>query len=70
MIGSVSNEVVPPAIYMPQREPYNPGGYEFKTTKEPSDFVVWTYVYDVSGLQNVALRYRVDYDGAVDYANP
>ncbi|MBN2448510.1 MAG: hypothetical protein JXO22_17415 [Phycisphaerae bacterium] len=52
-----------PTIFLPQREPYNPGGDEWGTT-QPSDFEVWTYVYDVSGLTSVELRWRVDADGA------
>jgi hypothetical protein len=53
-----------PTIYLPQREPYNPG-----LAPEPSDFEVWTFVYDVSGLQQVELRWRVDADGVRDGAN-
>jgi len=29
----------------------------------PSDFWVWTFVYDVSGLARVELKYRIDADG-------
>ncbi len=54
---------VAPTIFVPQREPYNPGGFEWGATPEPSDFEVWTYVYDVSGLTSVTLRWRVDQDG-------
>ena len=53
-----------PTIFLPQREPYNPGGIEFGATPMPSDFEVWTYVYDAGGEQNVTLRWRVDNDGA------
>jgi len=56
-------DLTPPTILAPQRDPYNPGGYEWGTTPEPSDFTVWTYVYDVSGLASVTLRWRVDLDG-------
>jgi hypothetical protein len=55
---------VPPTIYLPQREPYNPG-----VGTAPSDFQVWTLAYDVSGLQSVTLRYRIDADGVRDAAN-
>jgi hypothetical protein len=48
---------VPPTIYLPQREPYNPGGNEWEIV-QPSDFEIWTYVYDISGLQSVKLYYR------------
>jgi hypothetical protein len=54
---------VPPTVFLPQREPYNPGGFEWNSTPEPSDFEVWTYVYDVSGVVSVALKWRVDADG-------
>jgi len=56
------NDQTPPSIYHPQREPYNPGGIEWVATL-PSDFTVWTYVFDVSGLSSVKLKYRTDYDG-------
>jgi hypothetical protein len=57
-------DTVAPTIYLPQREPYNPG-----LGAAPSDLVVWTYVYDVSGLDQVRLHYRVDADGVRDAAN-
>ena len=56
-------DTVAPTVFVPQRDPYNPGGYEWNTTPEPSDFQVWTYAYDVSGLTSVALKWRVDNDG-------
>jgi len=52
-----------PTIFVPQRDPYNPGGYEWAATPEASDFSVWTYVYDVSGLTGVTLKWRIDVDG-------
>ncbi len=51
-----------PSIYHPQREPYNPGSTEWGVVKS-SDFTVWSYVYDLSGLKSVKLKYRVDKDG-------
>lgn len=51
-----------PSIYHPQREPYNPGATEWEVA-QPSDFTVWTYVYDVSGLKSVKVKYRIDKDG-------
>jgi hypothetical protein len=56
-------DTVPPTIFLPQRDPYNPGGYEWGSTPEPSDFSVWTYAYDVSGLTSVTLKWRADLDG-------
>lgn len=50
----------PPTIYPLQRDPYNPGGYEWSDKPMPSDFIVWTYVYDVSGLEKVELKWKVE----------
>ena len=58
-----------PSVFIPQRFPYNPGGYAFgpitgyKKTAMSSDFHVWTFAYDVSGLASVTLKYRLDADG-------
>ena len=52
-----------PTVFVPQREPYNPGGFEFGGTVEASDFEVWTLVDDLSGLASVSLKWRVDVDG-------
>ncbi len=62
-------ETVPPTIYAPQREPYNPGEIEWGATPMTSDLTVWTYAYDVSGLARVELFYRFDSDGRVDAQN-
>lgn len=59
---SAVNDQTPPTIYLPQREPYNPGGTEWNIA-QPSDFTVWTYVHDVTGVKSVTLRYRTDADG-------
>lgn len=56
------NETVGPTIFEPQREPYNPGGKEWMQ-QMPSNFKVWTYVYDVNGVSSVKLKYRTDLDG-------
>jgi hypothetical protein len=56
-------DTTPPTIFLPQREPYNPGGYEWAGTPEASDFEVWTYADDVNGLTSVRLYWRVDVDG-------
>ena len=53
----------PPSVFIPQRESYNPGGQEWGPGDEPSDFEIWTYAYDVSGLTDVVLKYRIDDDG-------
>ena len=56
------DDKTPPSIYHPQREPYNPGETEW-LTYQPSDFTVWTYIFDISGLTSVKLKYRTDKDG-------
>jgi len=59
----------PPSVLVPQRYPYNPGGigfgpdYGYQQHQNSSDFFVWTFAYDVAGLQNVILKFRVDEDG-------
>jgi len=58
-----------PTIFVPQREPYNPGGAEWGVA-QPSAFEVWSYAYDVSGLANVTLQYRLDADGALPVDSP
>jgi hypothetical protein len=64
------NDTVGPTIWTPQRWPYNPGGVNFgvetgyKQKVLGPDFTVWTFVYDVSGLSSVKLKWRVDNDGS------
>ena len=53
-----------PSMFPPQRDPYNPGGRMWnEASPASSDFDVWSYVYDVSGLSDVRLCYRTDNDG-------
>jgi len=65
----------PPTVFIPQRFPYNPGAVGFGPTTSytkvtyPSDFDVWTFAYDVSGLSSVTLKYRTDSDGKVTMEN-
>jgi hypothetical protein len=56
-----------PTVFLPQRHPWNPGAtnfgvqYGYKTTiATNTDFWVWTYAYDVSGISSVNLMYRVN----------
>ncbi len=56
-------DTTPPTVFLPQREPYNPGGFEWGSEPMPTNFEVWTFAYDVSGLQSVTLRWRIDDDG-------
>ncbi len=53
-----------PSIFPPQRTPYNPGGKMWnETSNAPSDFVVWSFIDDVSGVQSATLKWRRDLDG-------
>ena len=61
-VVSGGSDLTGPTLFVPQREPYNPGGTEWAIA-QPSDFEVWTYAYDVSGLASVTLKYRLDDDG-------
>ncbi len=64
-----------PTIWTPQRQPWNPGGvnfgpqYGYKQVINNGDFHVWTFVHDVSGVQSVTLKYRLDADGVRTLAN-
>ncbi len=60
-----SADQTPPTVFLPQRSPWNPGGtnfgvqYGYKTVvAQNSDFWIWTYAYDVSGITNVSLLLR------------
>jgi hypothetical protein len=62
-----SADTTPPTVFLPQRHPWNPGGtnfgvqYGYQTVVEPnSDFWIWTYAYDASGITNVSLFLRPD----------
>ena len=64
-----ADDNTPPSVFIPQRYPYNPGGtgfgptYGYQQHQNSSDFTVWTFAFDVSGLQDVVLKYRLDEDG-------
>jgi len=69
----------PPTIWLPQRLPWNPGGFGGGSlwgypggqgAPMDSTFHVWTFAYDVSGLTRVELRIREDLDGVNDTATP
>ncbi len=67
LAGNPAADTTPPTIFPPQRHPWNPGGtnfgvqYGYKVTvATDSDFWVWTYAYDVSGVTNVSLFVRND----------
>ena len=65
---SAASDAAPPTVFVPQRTPYNPGENQWGTV-QTKDVTVWTYAYDVSGLDSVRLYYRVDADGKVDADN-
>ena len=58
-----------PSVFIPQRWPYNPGEkgygapYAYKEFLNSADFTVYTFAYDVSGVQKSELKYRIDTDG-------
>lgn len=56
-VVNLGNDNIGPTIYLPQREPYNPGEKEW-TISMSSDFQVWSYVFDISDLKSVKLKYR------------
>ncbi|MHC4892278.1 MAG: hypothetical protein ACYTFV_02730 [Planctomycetota bacterium] len=66
---TASGDAVEPTVFVPQRFPYNPGEtnfgapYGYQSFVNDGGFVVWTFAYDVSGIANATLRYRIDDDG-------
>lgn len=69
VIGDGSLDATPPTIWIPQRHPWNPGStnfgpqYGYAQFLSNGDFWIWTFVYDVSDVTAVTLKYRVDADG-------
>jgi hypothetical protein len=63
-------DATPPSLFHPQRNAYNPGGLEWGPDPEPSDFEIWTFAYDVSGLASVTLKWRTDSDGFNPLSSP
>ncbi len=70
-------DVVAPTIWLPQRLPWNPGGFGGgalwgypggQGAAMSADFHVWTFVHDASGLARVDLMVREDADGSNDPA--
>lgn len=70
-VANTSADTVPPTIWIPQRYPYNPGSlnfgpaYNYVDTYNNGDFAIWTFVYDVSDVASVTLKYRIDEDGRI-----
>ena len=64
---NASADSTPPTVFIPQRHPWNPGGTNFGvqygytlTLETNTDFWIWTYAYDVSGITNATLFFRND----------
>lgn len=61
-------DAVGPTVFIPQRQPWNPGSlnfgpqYGYQQYNSNGDFWVWTFVYDVGGVQSVTLKYRTSVD--------
>ncbi|HAZ13426.1 MAG: hypothetical protein A2X86_14620 [Bdellovibrionales bacterium GWA2_49_15] len=74
-IGDGADDHTGPTIFHPQRWPYNPGGMGWGVTTGyrpvgfngapaySKDFYVWTFVYDVSQVRDVVVKYRVSKTG-------
>ena len=64
-----ANDKTPPTVWTLQRLPWNPGSCEmgelwgYKYTSMPVAFYIWTFAYDVSGIDTVVFNYRIDSDG-------
>ncbi|MGE3181111.1 MAG: hypothetical protein AB7N71_05725 [Phycisphaerae bacterium] len=75
VIGSAAEDETPPTVWIPQRFPYNPGSTNFgpshayQQVVSDGDFWIWTFAYDVSGIQSVELKYRLDDDDELTDAN-
>jgi hypothetical protein len=70
-------DTVAPTVWLPQRLPWNPGGFgggalwgwpAGEGAAMSSSFHVWTFAHDVSGLARVQLLVREDSDGVNDTA--
>jgi len=68
-LGKNFSDRTAPTIFIPQRYPYNPGSenygaqYGYQKWIAPSDFKIWTFAYDVSKIERIVLKIRVDEDG-------
>jgi Glycosyl hydrolase family 57 len=66
--ASSGQDPVGPTLLVPQRYPYNPGGFDddYRTEPAPRDFHVWTLGYDSSGITRMEVKWRVDESGKRD----
>ena len=69
LINETTNDQTPPTIWIPQQFPHNPGGigygalWNYQQVIHDKDFWVWSFIYDVSGIELVEFCYRIDNDG-------
>ncbi|MBN1550641.1 hypothetical protein JW979_04190 [bacterium] len=68
MVVAGGTDTLGPSIFKPQRQPYNPGGTEWYI-EQSSDFTIWSFIYDLSGVAWAKVKTRIDPDGHVDQAN-
>lgn len=67
--NNLNNDTTKPSVFIPQRYPYNPGEigfgptYGYQQHLNSADFTVWTFAFDVNGIQSAEIKYRVDNDG-------
>ena len=66
-LANLALDATPPSLFLPQRHPWNPGGTNFGvqysyrlTVATNTDFWVWTYGYDASGITNTTLHVRAN----------
>ena len=64
-LSNLTNDHTAPTVFIPQRHPWNPGAKNYgvqygyiQTTPANTDFWIWTYAYDASGVQDVSLKFR------------
>ena len=71
----LNSDTTKPSVFIPQRYPYNPGEigfgptYGYQQHLNSADFTVWTFAFDVNGIQSAELKYRVDNDGVNPLTN-
>jgi hypothetical protein len=72
LVIATGADTTAPTIWIPQRLPWNPGGYGGGSlwgypggegAPMAQDFWVWTFIHDVSGVESARLLYRIDNDG-------
>jgi hypothetical protein len=75
LAANASLDTTGPTVWSVQRFPWNPGSTNFgpqfgyRQVQNNGDFHIWTFAYDVSGIQSVTLKYRVDADGQRSLSN-